>query len=380
MLKFTISLIFGLIFFNLLPAVFSINTMDMSCPSNNINNIISYDELPHYIINLDLPPEERWAHIVPIYNDTIMDVINTAYKELPWVFSRTIKYLAKKYFDEIPEDIGDYGKEMIGISNYSGINLYEIVLYNIFYEVFSLCTSVVTNNIHHDTIIHARNLDFGVLMEGIVPLLKKITISVSFTKNGKVVYRAHTFAGFVGIFTGMKPYKYSITINQRFAINGGFLGIMKWFRTKSPHWNSLIVRTLLEGDYDYNYVVDKLSTVELVAPVYYIVGGIKKDEGALITRDRYYNLMPIFLNSSKYVFQTNHDHWIEPFYFDDRTTSGKKYLDNYNHTIDNIERLLMNKPTLNRITIVGTVMIPKYDYMIGFIQNCIEPCHSINIF
>jgi acid ceramidase len=379
MLKFTISLIFGLIFFNLLPSVFSINTMDMSCPSNNIN-IISDDELPHYIINLDLPPEERWAHIVPIYNDTIMDVINTAYEELPWVFSRTIKYLAKKYFDEIPEDIGDYGKEMIGISNYSGIDLYEIVLYNIFYEVFSLCTSVVTENVYHDTIIHARNLDFGVLMEGIVPLLKKITISVSFTKNGKVIYRAHTFAGFVGIFTGMKPYKYSITINQRFAINGGFLGIMKWFRTKSPHWNSLIVRTLLEGDYDYNYVVDTLSTVELVAPVYYIVGGIKKDEGALITRDRYYNLMPIFLNSSKYVFQTNHDHWIEPFYFDDRTTSGKKYLDNYNHTIDNIEKLLISKPTLNRITIVGSIMIPKYDYMYGFIQNCIEPCHSINFF
>lgn len=377
MLKFTVGLIFGLLSSVLMPSVFGYN---MNCPSNNINNIISDNELPHYIINLDLPPEERWAHIVPKYNDLILDVINTAYEELPWVFSRTIKYLAKKYFDEIPEDIGDFGKEMIGISNYSGIDLYEVVLYNIFYEVFSLCTSVVTENVYHDTIIHARNLDFGVLMEGIVPLLKKITISVSFTKNGKVVYRAHTFAGFVGIFTGMKPYKYSITINQRFAINGGFLGIMKWFRTKTPQWNSLIVRTLLEGDYNYNYVVDTLSTVELIAPVYYIVGGIKKDEGVLITRDRYYNLMPVFLNSSKYVFQTNHDHWIEPFYFDDRTTSGKLFLDNNNHTIENMEKLLMNKPTLNRITIVGTIMIPKYDYMHGFIQNCIEPCHSINFF
>jgi acid ceramidase len=338
------------------------------------------NDLPHYIINLDLPPEERWAHIIPNYNETILEVINTAYEELPWIFSGTIKYLAKTYFDQIPADIGDYGKEMIGISNHSGINLYEVVLYNIFYEVFSLCTSVVTDNEHHDTIIHARNLDFGVLMEGIVPLLKKISISVSFTKNNKIIYRAHTFAGFVGIFTGMKPYKYSITINQRFALNGGFLGIIKWFRTKTPSWNSLIVRDLLEGDYDYNYVVNTLSTVELIAPVYYIVGGINRNEGTLITRERNDNLMPIFLNSSKYVFQTNHDHWIEPFYFDDRTTSGKHFLDNNNHTIDNIKQLLMNKPTLNRITIVGSIMIPKYDYINGFIQDCIEPCHSINFF
>ena len=334
----------------------------------------SNNMLPEYIINLDLPPEERWAHIIPKYNDSIMDVIDTAYEELPWVFSRTIKYLAKKYFDNMPQYMDEYGKEIIGISKYSGIDLYEVVLYNIFYEVFSLCTSVVVN--HNETIIHARNLDFGVLMEGIVPLLKNITISAVFMKNNTVMYRAHTFAGFVGIFTGMKPYKYSITINQRFALNGGFLGIMKWFRTKTPIWNSFIVRDLLEGDYDYEYVVNKLSSAELVAPIYYIVGGINDTDGALITRDRYYNLNPIYLNISKYVFQTNHDHWIEPFYFDDRTTHGRKFLDENEHTIENIELLLKTKPTINRITIFSSIMIPKYDY----IQDCIEPCHAINFF
>lgn len=366
--------------------LFMINSINASYNEsyNEISSNLYTEELnknlPEYIINLDLPPEERWAHIMPKYSAVILEVINTAYEELPWIFSKTIKYLAKRYFAEIPEDIGDYGKEMIGISNYSGINLYEIVLYNIFYEVFSLCTSVVTKSDRHDTIIHARNLDFGVLMEGVVPLLKKLSISISFTKNNKVIYKVHTFAGFVGVFTGMKPYKYSITINQRFAINGGFLGIMKWFRTKTPQWNSLIVRDLLEGNYDYDHVIHTLSNAELIAPIYYIVGGLNRTDGALITRERYYNLMPVFLNSSKYVFQTNHDHWIEPFYFDDRTTSGKKYLDEKTHTIENIEQLLKTKPTLNRITIFSSIMIPKYDYMHGYIQDCIEPCHSINIF
>jgi acid ceramidase len=355
-----------------------INNITNICAHNMYSKESNNNMLPEYIINLDLPPEERWAHIVPKYTESINNVIETAYEELPWAFSRIIKYLAKNYFDDMPNHMDEYGKEIIGISNYTGINLYEIVLYNIFYEVFSLCTSVVVN--HNETIIHARNLDFGVFMEGVVPLLKDITVSLVFMKNNTVMYRAHSFAGFVGIFTGMKPYKYSITINQRFALNGGFLGIMKWFRTKTPIWNSFIVRELLEGDYDYNYVVNKLSSVELVAPIYYIVGGLETTEGALITRDRYYNLHPVFLNTSKYIFQTNHDHWIEPFYFDDRTTHGKNFLNENSHTVENMELLLKTKPTINRITIVGSVMIPKYDYMYGYIQDCIEPCHSINFF
>ena len=344
---------------------------------NGMYDINTNRNLKEYNINLDLPPEDRWKDIAIEYSSDIVNVINTAETQLPWLFSKTIKYLAKNYFVNIPEHLGDYGKEIIGISKYSNISLYDVVLYNIFYEVFSLCTSMVINS--EDTIIHARNMDFGVLMEGIVPLLKNITIHVNFIKNNKVIYRSHSFAGLVGIFTGMKPYKFSITINQRFAINGGFMGIFEWFRNKKPHWNSLIVRDLLEGDYDFNSVIKMLSNVDLVAPVYYIIGGTNNNEGALITRERKQSIEPIYLNTSKYVFQTNHDHWNEPFYFDDRTTHGKKYLDEYEHNIYNVEKLLLTKPTLNRITIYGSIMIPKYDFMHGFIQNCIEPCHAISL-
>jgi len=340
-----------------------------------INNVCA---IPQYKINLDDKPEERWKDIAPLYSNIIKDVISTAENELPWVFTRLIKYLSKNYFINIPQYLGEYGLEMIGISHYSNIPLYDIVMYNIFYELFSLCTSIIIKT--DDTIIHARNLDFGVMMNGIVPLLKKITIYIDFVKNNNTIYRAHTFAGYVGIFTGMKPYKYSITINQRFALNGGFMGIFEWFRNKEPKWNSLIVRELLEGDYTYNYVVNQLSTIKLVAPVYYIVGGIQLYEGALITRERAYNMHPIYLNNSNYIFQTNHDHWIEPFYFDDRTTAGKQFLENNHHNIYNVQKLLETKPTLNRISIFSSIMIPKYNYMSGKIMNCIEPCHSINLF
>ncbi len=55
--------------------------------ATNTNSIFAHDMysketntiLPEYIINLDLPPEERWAHIVPKYSDSINSVIETAY-------------------------------------------------------------------------------------------------------------------------------------------------------------------------------------------------------------------------------------------------------------------------------------------------------------
>ncbi|CAF4518444.1 unnamed protein product, partial [Rotaria magnacalcarata] len=39
-----------------------------------------------------------------------------------------------------------YGDEMKGISQATGVPLGEIVLYNIFYEIFTLCTSIVAED------------------------------------------------------------------------------------------------------------------------------------------------------------------------------------------------------------------------------------------
>lgn len=339
----------------------------------------SYASIPQYVVNLDDKPFDRWKHITPIYSNNIKDVITTAQNELPMIFSKTITYFSKNYFINIPEHIGDYGEEIKGISYYSNISLDDIVLYNIFYEIFSLCTSVVVPV--GDTIIHARNLDFGVMMESIVPILKNITIYVDFVKNNKTIYRAHTFAGLIGIFTGMKPYHYSITVNQRFALDGGFMGIYRWFQTKTPKWNSLLVRDLLENNHTYNDVIYILSNVELVAPIYYIVGGIHKYEGVLITRERNLSLYPIYLNSTNYIFQTNHDHWTNPLYIDDRTTSSIKYMNEFSFkfTLKNIKQLLFNKPTLNELTIYSSIMIPSINYMKGSIMTCLNKCHSIKI-
>ena len=77
--------------------------------------------------------------------------------------------------DELPFPFGD---EIKGIAKTSNIPLGmlsdlivlmlmpltgEIVLYNIFYEIFTVCTSIVARD-ENGKMFHARNLDFGLFM------------------------------------------------------------------------------------------------------------------------------------------------------------------------------------------------------------------------
>ena len=56
-----------------------------------------------------------------------------------------------------------FGEELKGIAFDSGLPLGDIVLYNIFYEIFTVCTSIVGKDANGTT-FHARNLDFGLFV------------------------------------------------------------------------------------------------------------------------------------------------------------------------------------------------------------------------
>jgi len=56
-----------------------------------------------------------------------------------------------------------YRRELQGISKALKMEVGEVALYNLFYEFFSVCTSVVVQG-EDGTIYHGRNLDFGLLL------------------------------------------------------------------------------------------------------------------------------------------------------------------------------------------------------------------------
>jgi N-acylethanolamine-hydrolysing acid amidase len=56
----------------------------------------------------------------------------------------------------------------------------------------------------------AGNLDFN-----LAGLLRNLTIEVDFQSKGQTVFTATTYAGYVGVLTGMRPGAFSISLDQR---------------------------------------------------------------------------------------------------------------------------------------------------------------------
>lgn len=62
--------------------------------------------------------------------------------------------------DSLPQP---YKEEIEGISSATGLPVSTVTLYNIFYEAFTLCTSLVVQD-QSGHLYHARNLDTGVFL------------------------------------------------------------------------------------------------------------------------------------------------------------------------------------------------------------------------
>ena len=73
--------------------------------------------------------------------------------------------LVDRYLPRVARSLPEpYYSELRGISSVTDIPLGEITLYNIFYELFSACTSLIAQEAADGHVYHARNLDFGLFL------------------------------------------------------------------------------------------------------------------------------------------------------------------------------------------------------------------------
>ncbi|XP_028515242.1 acid ceramidase [Exaiptasia diaphana] len=281
-----------------------------------------------------------------------------------------------------------YKEEIIGLSKASGIPVGEVVLYNIFYEVFTVCTSIVAEN-KKGKLYHARNLDFGLFVGwdnktdtwGLSEVLRPLVVNLDFKKGGKTLYKTVSFAGYVGVITGLKPGLFSLTLNERFNINGGYIGIIEWiFGKRDAKWSSFLSRDVLEHANSFSEAHDMLANTEVLAPVYYILGGNKSGEGVVVTRDRTKNLQENRMDPAKgkwFVLQTNYDFWKPPLLIDDRRTPGTFCMNKVGQSeigFKGLYNVLSSQPVLNKLTTYTVLMQVNSGELVSYIRNCRTPC------
>uniref|UniRef100_A0A4W4H394 Acid ceramidase n=1 Tax=Electrophorus electricus TaxID=8005 RepID=A0A4W4H394_ELEEL len=299
-----------------------------------------------YTVNLDSPPSERWRHVMMDKKPEVTFLLNP---------------------------------------------LGEVVLFNIFYEVFTVCTSVVTEDLNGEkcNIYHARNLDFGLFLGWdqknqtwtLTEKLKLLVVNIDFSQNNRTLFRSTSFAGYVGILTGIRPREFTLTMNERFSIDGGYIGILEWiFGKREGMWMSFLTRKVLENATSYEDAKKQLAMTELLAPAYFILGGNQTGQGCVITRTRV-NTLDIWEIDLKlgrwYVLETNYDHWDEPFFLDDRRTPAMKCINKTtqaNISLQTIYDVLSTKPVLNKLTTYTSLMEVSTGKLESYVRACPSPC------
>ncbi|XP_061440236.1 acid ceramidase isoform X2 [Rhineura floridana] len=281
-----------------------------------------------------------------------------------------------------------FNEEVKGIASAIESPLGDMVVFNVFYEIFTLCTSIVAED-KTGKLYHARNLDFGLFLGWdvhnsswiITMKLKPLMVSLDFQKNNKTVFKSANLAGYVGMVSGVRPGAFTLTMNERFSLDGGYVGLFEWILgQRNGWWMSFLTRTVLENSTSYEDAKDKLANTKLLAPAYFILAGNKSGEGCVITRSRVSALDIWTLDPEGgvwYVLETNYDRWKDPLILDDRRGPTMRCLNQTkqeNLSSSAMYNILSTKPILNKLTVATTLMEVSEGRIETYLRECPDPC------
>jgi len=335
---------------------------------------LNYESSPvipaQYRIDLNSDPYTRWIDIVSNYKDKFGPILQ--------FIDHVIPPDMQKYIDPILASLDQYlpypyADELRGISNGTGIELGKVVLFNILYEATAFCTTIMCQRDDH--ILHVRNLDYSI--DG----LRNITIEVIFERNGREVYRATTFAGYVGVLTGMRPGAWSVTVNQR-DTDGSILDNLQE-ALKGGKSIGMFLRQTLETEVTFENALQTIQHTLLTAPVYISISGVSNSQAAIVSRDREHpaDVWQITPPVVWDIVQTNDDHWQPPQ--DDRRDAANAAMSKLSMksvTLDDLMSVLSTSPVFNGDTIYTTLMCAangnyttfiRYDYPNNIVFNSI---------
>jgi acid ceramidase len=350
---------------------------------------------PEYVVNLDLDPAARWGDIVKPASQDIQALLDTVLKYIPASF---LEQLLAKCDATAPDEFlkrfpSGYGDEIQGIADATGIDVCELIVYNIAYEVLGGCTSIITED-SNGNILHGRNLDFGlgpyngtegqwVMTDALRPLLS----TIHFQRAGQTIYTSVHYLGYVGFLTAVKPGAFSITVDTRFDSNYDKY-LIDWLndRSDTAQFLSFLTRDTMDQEADFAAASQRLANTVMVGPSYTILAGVKAGEGAVITNSPntttaldYWPMSSGYPKGSAspwYLLQTNYDHWTQPPFFDNRRDPALDCMTNYvgQSAIDmeQLYNVLNAHPSRNRLTTYTTLMSAATGHIESSKQYCEE--------
>jgi hypothetical protein len=208
-------------------------------------------QVPRFVINLDLPAAERWNEVIDRFRPQLVQ----SDREITRFLHSSVGRIKGGFLESMASGIlrtynafGGvyYGAELAAISARCGIGLGRLIMIQLVYEVSAACTSVIHD--FYGVPLLARNMDWE--LPGLD--LRQLTVELEFVRQGQLVFKAASWAGCVGIFTGcaMGPHRgFAISVNYRVAGGTLWQNIKKGIGRGWPV--SFLVREVLESAPNY---------------------------------------------------------------------------------------------------------------------------------
>lgn len=316
-------------------------------------------KVKRYALNLDDPKSERWNQIIDKYKDyfpKVLEEIDNILDEVG-VISKNAILATVSVYEKL--EMFMYKEELRSISKRANIPLNKLILMQLCYEMFSACTSVGFK--FKERNVHFRTMDWD------MPFLKYMTIEVEFIKNGKTLFIAPTFVGYVGIFTAIAKNKYSIALNYRRS-NGTLLGnVQKALRMIWPA--GYLLRNVMEKEYDIDTLIDVLCKTELISPCYITIVSPINDIIVLVRDSK---KLVEKKTDDNYLIQTNIDSLsnLNILYSDERIEFAKNVIQNMKcESYYDILKDFFLFPIINEETIYVSIMDPSAGFVNTFIPK-----------
>ncbi|KAK3717461.1 hypothetical protein LTR37_005851 [Vermiconidia calcicola] len=208
-------------------------------PSQHHRNNVP-DEPPRFIIDLSLPPEQRYLEVCAAFRDEMLNLTSlfdevvggmVSLISITWL-RRICKLCLRRIYNE------EENAELKGISRATGVEMYLLVCFNVLLDLFMGCSSggatvrAGADMNSKSKMVHFRTLDWG------MPALRRVTVQLDYVaeKDGPVIASSITYVGFVGVLTGVrKNLSMSLNFRANRVDNGHFWSDAKYV------WHLLMV-------------------------------------------------------------------------------------------------------------------------------------------
>ncbi|KAF5985156.1 hypothetical protein FCOIX_2237 [Fusarium coicis] len=177
-------------------------------------------EIPEFTVDLSLPPETRYDHIVPHFKTAVDSC------DLPSLFYALLDELVGKSAGRILAAVSpllmrrvhsdEENAELIGISRAIGIPMHILVAFNVLLDLLLGCTSGGVRTLDPDSggnatrMLHFRTLDWA------MHPLRNIIVELDFVRvpGGPVIATTVGYLGYIGVLTGVRKGM-SLSLNFR---------------------------------------------------------------------------------------------------------------------------------------------------------------------